>query len=52
MSIDKSISQSPLGLGALMEQPEEGIEVEIENPDAVNINLGGMEISIIPHGEG
>jgi hypothetical protein len=53
MSIDKSISQSPLGLGALMEQPEgDGVEIEIENPDAVNINLGGMEISIIPHGKG
>ena len=52
MSIDKSISQSPLGLGALAEQPGADIEVEIENPDAVNINLGGMEISIIPHAEG
>ena len=52
MSIDKSISQSPLGLEALMEEPGEGIEVEIDNPDAVNISLGGMEISIIPHAEG
>jgi hypothetical protein len=28
------------------------LEIEVENPDSVKINAGGMEIEILPHGEG
>jgi hypothetical protein len=49
-NIFPSLSQAPLGLDALA--PEEGdggaIEIEIENPDGVRINLDGTEIDLMP----
>jgi len=47
MAIDKALYQAPEGLETLG-QDEEAIEIEIENPDAVTIEMGGMEIEIIP----
>jgi hypothetical protein len=45
-----SLSQAPLGLDALA--PEEGdggaIEIEIENPEGVRMNLDGVEIDLMP----
>jgi hypothetical protein len=45
MAIDKSLYEAPQGLEALG-QPD--LEIEIENPDAVNIGIGDMEISLRP----
>jgi hypothetical protein len=49
--IDKGLYQTPEGLAQLESGPEEEIEIEIENPDAVTIEMGGMEIEIVPDGE-
>ena len=45
MAIEKSLSQAPMGLGALpiMEEGPE-IEIEIEDPEAVEIGIDGMPI--------
>jgi hypothetical protein len=45
MAIDKALYEAPQGLAAL-EQPD--LEIEIENPDEVNIGIGDMEISLRP----
>ena len=45
MAIDKALYEAPQGLAAL-EQPD--LEIEIENPDEVNIGVGDMEISLRP----
>lgn len=49
-NFDKSLYQAPAGLDELA-QAEEGIEIEIVDPDEVNIRMGGLEISIEPEGE-
>jgi hypothetical protein len=46
MSIEKSLYQAPVGLDSLTE--EEPIEIEIEDPEAVHIKAGDMEIDIEP----
>ena len=45
MAIDKALYQAPEGL---MDSPSEAIEIEIENPEAVHIGIGGMEIDLEP----
>jgi hypothetical protein len=45
-SMDKSLYGAPMGLEAVM--PEPALEIEIENPDEVNIGLGDIEISLTP----
>lgn len=47
MAIDKGLYQAPEGLETLG-QDEEAIEIEIENPEAVTITAGDMEIEVIP----
>lgn len=47
-NIDKALYQQPTGIDALA-QNEEAIEIEIVDPEEVNIAIGDMEISI---GEG
>jgi len=47
-NIDKALYQQPAGIDALA-QDEEAIEIEIVDPEEVNIAIGDMEISI---GEG
>jgi hypothetical protein len=47
-NIDKALYQQPTGIDALA-QDEEAIEIEIVDPEEVNIKAGDMEISI---GEG
>ena len=51
MAIDKSLYGAPEGLeaSALGETP---IEIEIEDPEAVRIGMGGLEIEIEPGKEG
>jgi hypothetical protein len=55
MAIEKSLSQAPLGLTEeMMEEAamaEPAIEIEIEDPERVSIEMGGLEIEIEP-GEG
>ncbi len=46
MSIEKSLYQAPVGLSALAEEPD--LEIEIEDPEAVRISAGDMEIEIEP----
>ena len=44
-NFDKSLYQAPAGLDELA-QAEEGIEIEIVDPEAVNIHADGLDISI------
>ena len=49
MDIDKSLNQAPLGMSPMMEMDEgPDIEIEIEDPESVNIGIDGMEIEIDP----
>lgn len=49
MSIEKSLSQAPLGLtNEMMSDLEPDIEIEIEDPESVNIRMDGIEIEIKP----
>jgi len=56
MAVDKAINQAPLGLdGSLssgvmrgVNTMDEGIEIEIEDPESVSIRAGGTEIEIDP----
>ena len=50
-NIDKAMYAAPQGLPALAED-EEPLEIEIVDPEAVNISIGDTEISIRPDGEG
>ena len=47
MAMDKGLYAAPQGLESL--QPD--IEIEIEDPEAVHIDIGGLEIDLEP-GEG
>jgi hypothetical protein len=47
MAIDKSLYQAPTGIDALAEN-EEPIEIEIIDPEEVNIRAGELEVSIKP----
>lgn len=44
MAIEKSLYQAPVGLDSL----DPDIEIEIENPDSVTIEMDGIEIEIMP----
>lgn len=44
-SMDKALYGAPIGLGMM---PEPDIEIEVENPDEVNIGIDGLEISLSP----
>lgn len=46
MAIDKALYAAPLGMPADAE--EDGIEIEIEDPEAVRISAGDLEIEIEP----
>lgn len=49
-NVDKSLYAAPQGLAALAEETPE-IEIEIEDPEGVSIEMDGMEIEIEPAGE-
>jgi len=49
MDIAKSLYEAPLGLESLNEG--QGIEIEIEDPEAVHIGMDGMEIDLEPKKE-
>jgi hypothetical protein len=46
--IDKALYGAPMGMGAEAAAP---IEIEIENPDEVDIRMGGIEIQLKPEPE-
>jgi hypothetical protein len=50
--LDKSFSQAPQGIDAIdpsmMGNEEPDLEIEIEDPEAVNIKMGDMEIDMTP----
>jgi hypothetical protein len=50
MAIEKSLYAAPQGLEELaaMDNAMPGIEIEIEDPESVNIDIGDMEIEITP----
>ena len=54
MAIEKSLYAAPQGLEELaaMNASSPQIEIEIEDPEAVRIGMGGMEIEIEPDAEG
>ena len=45
MAIDKALYQAPLGMDQQV-QGQPAIEIEIEDPESVNIHADGMEIQI------
>lgn len=47
MAIEKALNQAPLGLTDEVEQ-EPPIEIEIEDPERVEIGIGGLEIILEP----
>ena len=47
MAIDKALYGAPVGI--LEEAPP--VEIEIENPDAVSIGIGDLEIDLMPQEE-
>jgi hypothetical protein len=48
MSIEQSLSQAPLGLDSLNEVSGPDLEIQIENPEGVMINMDGVEIDLMP----
>lgn len=48
MAIDKSLYQAPMGLDRMLAQQggQPDLEIEIEDPEAVNIHTDGMDIEI------
>ena len=48
-SMDKSLYQAPMGLSDLAGQPD--LEIEIEDPESVNIGMGDIEIDLKPQRE-
>ena len=51
MAIEKAIAQAPVGLEEVM-AGEPDIEIEIEDPESVEIRAGGLEIEIAKGGAG
>jgi hypothetical protein len=52
MAIVKSLSQAPMGLDNEVMDIEPDIEIEIEDPERVEIGVGGLEIVIEPGKDG
>ena len=48
MSIEQSLSQAPMGLNDLELDDTPAIEIEIENPEGVRVNMDGIEIDLMP----
>jgi hypothetical protein len=51
MAISKGLYAAPQGLEELIPQDAPDIEIEIENPDEVNIGMDGIEINLKPEKE-
>lgn len=48
MAIDKALNQAPEGLGEMTPDSEEILEIEIIDPEQVDISIGDVELTIIP----
>jgi hypothetical protein len=48
MSIEKSLYAAPVGLETLSDAEEPDLEIEIEDPEAVSIKMGDIEIDLEP----
>ena len=48
MSIEQSLSQAPMGLNDLELDDTPVLEIEIENPEGVRVNMDGIEIDLMP----
>jgi len=51
MSIEQSLSQAPMGLNDLELDDTPVLEIEIENPEGVRLNMDGTEIDLMPDEE-
>jgi len=51
MAIDKALGQAPLGLADEMMGDEPALEIEIEDPERVSIEMGGLEVVLDPEDE-
>lgn len=51
-NVDKGLYQAPQGIEELLPDTEPDLEIEIEDPESVEINLDGLEIEIEPEEEG
>jgi hypothetical protein len=51
--MEKSLYAAPLGLDSMVpnDQEQDGLEIAIENPDAVTLSDGSMEITLLPDSE-
>jgi hypothetical protein len=54
MAVEKGLYQAPMGIAQEIEDVmgEPDLEIEIEDPESVSIKAGGLEIEILPPGEG
>jgi len=50
-SMDKGLYAAPVGLSNLMDSPSEGLEIEIEDPESVSLQMGDIEIDLKPQKE-
>jgi len=51
MSIEQSLSQAPMGLQGIELDETPAVEIEIENPEGVRVNIDGVEIDMMPEEE-
>jgi hypothetical protein len=51
MSIERSLSQAPLGLNALDMDDTTAMEIEIINPEGLKIGIDGVEVDLMPEPE-
>ena len=49
MAIEKSLYEAPQGLGGMGDEP--AVEIEVVDPEEVNIGIDGLEINITPEPE-
>lgn len=54
MAVEKGLYQAPMGIAQEIEDVmgEPDIEIEIQDPESVSIKAGGLELEILPPGEG
>ena len=46
--MEKSLYAAPMGLATLDDNPEDAIEIVVNDPEAMSINIGGMTIDLSP----
>jgi hypothetical protein len=51
MAIDKALGQAPLGMNPALLNQEPALEIEIEDPEKVTLDMGGLEVILEPDEE-